>query len=873
VERRLKNFTVKPLAAAIGSIGLATALAGAPVAWAEEENAEEIVEEVIVTGSRIKRTGNTMSRPMISITSEALDASGAVSVADALRESTLNSLGSFRESSGNSAQSNAYVNLRGAGPERTLVLLNGRRTTGSPSLGGGGIVNLNMLPRETIDRIEIIPDGASAVYGSDAVAGVINIIMKDEYEGLSVKTRYGSRSRDGGEEIGVSLLAGASTDRGSFVAGFEHDSRDAIFDADRAFTAASKTDKNGDGVIQGYQETVGISIYGYTLFNPAYNQSAYDANNTDSWFYHPGANCSEGDGFQGEMEYFGLGKYCGYAYALVSANRASLDRNNAWISADYEITDNVELFFDLVWTGTESFGRYAPPAARGPVIPGDTRNLIVSPTQGEIQAEEGLFRWTPIGFRDNVVNDNLLDINIGLKGDLNDNISWEAYATVSEYIATSVGTYYLNYAGLNHNINKEIDDYDQFVANLKHTTLNDDRQVMKKFYLGAQWDMFEMAGGQASSYFAIEQFETNYTALVDAQSEAGLVGGSAGNSAQGNRSVTAFLAETILPVTNWMEVDLAARYDQYSDVGSAVTPRVGVTAQVPSLPALTVRASYGKGFKAPDLSDLFGATAFSASSGTDYYGCQLNNIEFSKCPNQQFNTYIGSNPDLKAENSSSYSFGVEYDFSDNWQAALTYWNLELEDAISMTSAQDQLNVDYRSGGNNPNVVRIGAAVQSIYAGYQNAAVPVERNGVDLTVKGLVETGYGRFKIRGDISHYLNYDEELTYGTGDLYNAAGTLGFSKWRANALVRWSMDDYFASLSWNYIGASESNESGDEYPQWDVFNARVGYDLGERGMVTLVVRNLLDRDPLLDDGEMVNEYMYDLTGRVVTLTYSVEM
>ena len=91
---------------------------------------------------------------------------------------------------------------------------------------------------------------------------------------LSCQNRYGTRSRDGGEEIGVSLLTGASTDRGSFVAGFEHDSRDAIFDADRAFTAARKEDKNGDGVIQGYQETVGISIYGYTLLNPAYDSSS-----------------------------------------------------------------------------------------------------------------------------------------------------------------------------------------------------------------------------------------------------------------------------------------------------------------------------------------------------------------------------------------------------------------------------------------------------------------------------------------------------------------------------------------------------------------------------------------------------------------------
>lgn len=870
----MKNFTVKPLAAAIGSIGLATALTAVPIAWAEEENAEEIVEEVLVTGSRIKRTGNTLSRPVISMTADAMTASGAVSVADALRESTLNSLGSFRESSGSSAQSNATIDLRGAGAERTLVLLNGRRTTGSPSLGGGGTINLNMLPRENIDRIEIIPDGASAIYGSDAVAGVVNVILKDEYEGFTLKTRYGTRSRDGGEEIGVSLLTGASSDRGSFVAGFEHDSRDPIFDADRAFTAARKEDRNGDGVIQGYEETVGISIYGYTLLNPAYDSSlSYDPDNTDSWLYHPGANCSTTDGFQGEMEYFGLGKYCGYAYALVSANRTSLDRNNAWISADYEITDDVELFFDVLWSGIETFGRYAPPAAPGPVIPGDPRNQIISPTQGTIEATRGYFRWTPIGFRDNVNNDNLLDINFGLRGSLSDNVSWEAYATVSEYVATSVGTYYLSYAGLDYNISQEVDDFDEFVANLKHTTLNDDRQVMKKFFVGAQWDMFEMAGGQASSYFGLEQFETNYTALVDAQSEAGLVGGSAGNSAQGNRSVTAVFAETILPVTDWMEIDLAARYDSYSDVGSAVTPRVGVTANVPSLPALTVRASYGEGFKAPELSDLFGATAFSASSGTDYYGCQVNDIDLADCPQQQFNTYIGSNPNLKAENSSSYSLGVEYDITDDWQAALTYFNLELEDAISLTSAQDQLDVDYQTNGNNPNVVRIGAAVQSISAGYQNAVVPVERNGLDLRVIGSLETSYGRFGFIGDIAHYLTYDTELSYGTGDLYNAAGNLGFTKWRANALIRWSMDDYFASLSWNYIGSSESNSSDEKYPQWDVFSGSVGYDFGERGTLRLQVRNMFDRDPLLDDGEMVNEYIYDLSGRVVTLNYTVEM
>ena len=161
----------------------------------------------------------------------------------------------------------------------------------------------------------------------------------------------------------------------------------------------------------------------------------------------------------------------------------------------------------------------------------------------------------------------------------------------------------------------------------------------------------------------------------------------------------------------------------------------------------------------------------------------------------------------------------------------------------------------------------------IDAGFQNAVVPLERDGIDLNVNGLIETGYGSFTVGGEISHYLTYDEEVSYGTGDLTNAAGTLGFTKWMATALVGWSMNDYSASLSWRYVGASESNVSDEEYPQWDTFNARVGYSMGEKGSINLAVRNLFDRDPLLRDGQMANEYLYDLTGRVISVSYVLEM
>ena len=284
----------KPLAVAVAAaLGASSFALSAPVlAQDSVDEAGEPLEEIVTTGSRIKRSTNTNSQEIITFTIEDMELSGDISVADALRSSTMNSLGSFRESSGNSAQSNATVNLRGVGAARSLILLNGRRVVGSPSLGGGGTVNLNMIPFSAVDRIEVIADGASAIYGSDAIAGVVNVILKKNYDGMRFSARYGDRENDDGSETGFSMMTGASNDRGSVTMGLEWDTRDPIFDADRDFTKASWFDADGDGYIEGYAETVGTSFYGYTVFNPDYDDTlAFDPNNTASWEVSPGNNC------------------------------------------------------------------------------------------------------------------------------------------------------------------------------------------------------------------------------------------------------------------------------------------------------------------------------------------------------------------------------------------------------------------------------------------------------------------------------------------------------------------------------------------------------------------------------------------------------
>ena len=885
-------FTRKPLSIAMAAaFGVASAgsMMSSAVHAQEAVTDDSMIEEIVTTGSRIKRSTNTQSQEIITITAEDMQLSGDISVADALRSSTMNSLGSFRESSGSSAQSNATLNLRGVGSSRTLILINGRRVVGSPSLGGGGTVNLNMIPFSAVDRVELIADGASAVYGSDAVAGVVNVILKKNYDGMKVSARWGDRSRDDGVEKSFSVLMGATGDKSSVTMGLEYDSREPIFDADRDYTAARYSDLDGDGDITGYNETVGVSFYGYTLVNPAYEPPTitnpadpdgdpldnplyrpYDPNDRTTWQVTPGANCQDGvNGFAGEMRadaVFGpdAGFYCGYAFALVSANRAGVERLNGWVSAEYELTDSIDVYADAIFSQNESFGRYAPPAATGPTIPGDARN--------DIDATFGYFRWTDIGTRDNVVNDTFTDINVGAKGDITDEISWEVGYTFSKYVSSSVGNYYLNYAGLAYNVYYEIDDFDTFVANLKHTTLNDDRQSMNKMFGGMQFDMFEMDGGTASVYAGVEYYTMDYNALVDAQSEAGLVGGSAGNSAAGYRDVTAFAAEAIFPVTDWLEVDAALRYDDYSDFGSATSPRVGATMAIPGFEAIRVKASYGQGFRAPDLSSLYGATSFSAEFATDYWLCEQQGVD--PCPSRQFDTYIGPNPDLDAETSETWSIAVEYTFLDNWVASINYFNLDLSDSINYVSAQDQLNVDYANGGSSAAVTRgANGGVSEISAGYDNGQTDLNRSAIDFALRGAYETEYGTFGMALNSTMYQNYDVEETYGTGETYDAVGTLGFPEWRTNLYLDWSMGDFFATFNYDYIGESQSRLTSTKWDGWDVMNASVGYNWADYGTFTLGANNITDEDPLLDSiGQPVDEYQYDQTGRVVYIRYTKE-
>src|SRR5210317_404382 len=323
------------------ALGLTSSLALSTAAVAQDEQVEDgeaVLEEVLVTGSRIVRTDRfEAGGQVVAIDEGTIDSLAALNVADVIRSSPLNAYGSFNERSGSSAGSNATFNLRGLGSSRTLVLLDGARIPGSPNLGADSM-NINMLPMAAIQRIDILADGASAVYGSDAVAGVVNMVTHKSFDGMEIKLRYGDRDRDDGGDVAASLLAGASNERGNVVFAFEYSKRDPIFDADREFTAPWQIDFNGDGMIDIYDETDGISYYGRTW-------NIYDDNED---IYAASPDCPTTGGFVGVLGAANLGDpdgtVCGFAYAGVSANRAELEKVNAYMYSEFEISEGHTMF-------------------------------------------------------------------------------------------------------------------------------------------------------------------------------------------------------------------------------------------------------------------------------------------------------------------------------------------------------------------------------------------------------------------------------------------------------------------------------------------------------------------------------------------------
>ncbi|HEX7030522.1 MAG TPA: TonB-dependent receptor [Gammaproteobacteria bacterium] len=895
----------------------------------EEEEAAEL-EAVKVTGTRITRQALEGATPVSVYDRVELDISGEISVSDFLRETTFNSFGSFRETSGSSAQSQSTLSLRGVGSGRTLVLVNGRRLPGSPVLGGA-VQNLNTIPMAAVERIDILRDGASAIYGSDAVGGVVNIILRDDYEGMQVNVSHGDLSTSDADEVAYNIVGGITSDRGNVTWTIDHTARGLVYNRETAFVDEEK----------GLDTRIGISPYGYpgsyevsgeVLVNPVTGET-YEPGEGFTVFspIAPDPRCPAelGDPTYPDssvVELFTGNFVCSYNHPSLSASMASTKRTSLSVMTNYDINDAVEFFGRFTYSRHESFGVFAPAPAYFPDImeadnpnypdfAPDTITWYADPETGEPTSAttEGAIEQTltgdfplslylrtvPLGTRDGDVRDYQLDVVAGVRGFANllGGMDWEIGAQHNRFEIDEFGSGY----GLNSVLYEVIGDgsLDPFgeldpevLAAVLHTTAKKAQMLYKGFDGQASLDLFSMPYGTVAAAFGFEYADESYFEDYDAQSSAGNVFGSAGNDTGGGRTRSAVFAEVLVPLLPTLEANLAVRRDEYSDFGSTTNPKLSF--RWAPTDAWLFRASYGESFIAPDLGTLYAATSFSAESLIDRVGCEADGGTGPRCGSQQYDTYfygaatVGAN--LQPETAENFTLGAVWSPSSTFSAGLDYYDITLDNVI-VQDAQALLDAEFegRPLPTGAAVVRQNGRIIRIDAPPINGK-GFETSGIDLDIQKRFELGgLGMLRTSLQWSHILKYDQQLLEGAG-VEDQLDLAGQPSDRGVLSLTWLIGAFTTSLQYNILPSTTAGVSGDwenaaagdpnaqeriarDVDAWNTLDLQISYATPWNGKLSIGARNVTAEDPPLDETFGYPYYdneLYNPFGRVTYARYT---
>lgn len=846
------------------------------------------LERIEVTGSRIKRADVEGALPVTVIDRQQLELSGDTSVADFLRNTTFNSFGSFRPQSGSSAQSFAGLSLRGLGTGRTLILIDGRRAPTAPNVGSAQ--DLNSIPLAAVERIEILSDGASAIYGTDAIGGVVNIITRRDFNGVEVNAGISNPKRAGGETEEGSVIFGTSGDRGSLLAGVSYSNRGIIFQRERPWSSGgASTFSNNFRVATPAAGT----LYGFTPGGFIPGGASVPGGCSDPGF----SVASNGN--------------CVYDFTSTAADEAEIRNSAIFARGTYEINDSWTTYLNASVSRVESFGRYAPVPSSpwpggAPFIPVGSPNhpAVRFPNDARYDANVPYFlnhRFAALGPRDTSTDANTylmdfgfdgrvgnFDINLGMR-----RVDSQYYDLGRNYVVGGIaqqlianGTYNIYAPSANP----------QSVLNSMIATINrDGRTTLDEIYASFATDLFEMGGGMAGIFVGAEYRDETYADIYDTLQSSGQIVGSAGNSAFGGRDLTSFFFEALFPVLDNLEINVAARHDRYSDYGSDTSPKISF--RWTPIESLVLRASYGEGFAAPNLSITTQQPSFGAANTNDRRTCEA----FFGNPvcQTQVTTYSIANPNLTSEQSEQFSAGVAWDAAEWLNLSLDYYDIGITNRVAGIGLGQIINCLDGAGSNCPGglsnlpanvsppapalglgVARDPVSGAILYAqlGFGNLGT-LDTSGLDFNLRTNFDLGdFGGLRNELQIGYVRDYKVD----GGD--NIIGEPGVPKYRASLSNRWNYGDFGLAWNLNYIhntlstnglrvaaGLPDSNLPL-RTPSWTTHDLQFTWSAPWNGRVALGVQNLTDKDPPLDPfyGRGFDFELYDAYGRVPYVRYT---
>ncbi|MFC5576971.1 TonB-dependent receptor [Lysobacter niabensis] len=879
----MKSLRPKTLAKAIQlslllSLPVVAAAQDQPAPAAPEQRATTL-DTVTVTGSRIKQANLVTAQPVFILDRQKLEKTGVQTVGEVLQQLTasgqalnakFNSSGNFGYPSdgGGIGAGSAQVDLRNLGSKRVLVLVDGIRWVNESSASGvSGSADVNTIPLAIVERIEVLEDGASAIYGSDAIAGVINIITRRNFEGAEAHAYYGEYE-DGGGTTEMSMTLGGGGERFNAVFGASYYEQKSIssgsWEQSSFPTPGTGVRGGSSGTPQGRATFCDPSIadptqYGFcdpagemwfdVTLNNGTTTPSWDPNNPTGGTYH---NFSGADRFN----------FAPYNLLLTPSKRKAL-----FTSLNYDLTDNVRLHAKALYNNRTSTNQAAPePIFVGPFAGtgGIADTIIVHADNpynpfGITLDPATNFGWVtrrPVEVGPRIFNQDVDTIyfNLGLDGTLDAGdrtYGWDVNAVHSEnkaeqhffngynvaklklalgdpaVCALVAGCVPLDlFGGQGRPMTQEMIDY------IRTEQIDSSKQTLDLFSANITGDLFNIADRTAGFAAGFEHRKYKGEFNPDPLRQTGESQDSFAAAVSAEYDVDELYAEANFPVLSTLEISAALRYSDYSTFGDATTGKVGFRWQ--PVEDFVFRGTYSEGFRAPNLGELYGLTQFGAtivdpcgSTGNPgpadpsfAAGCAAQGAPptFEQA-NTQITTFTGGNPNLEPEESDSYTFGMVYSpswaegmsWSDKLDFELGYYHHEIDGAIQPRDIQALLEACLREGGvGTPSCApfsRQPSGNLNPPENFLDNLATIETDGVDIKVNWIgPEWSWGRLTA-GLQSTYVNDYEAVDIDGNKSQREVGIEvndgAIPEWQTNVQLGWVMGDWDVSWTTRYISS----------------------------------------------------------------------
>ena len=891
-SQRLRRAVRTTLAAAF-ALSAATAAQGQD----QDRDAAEL-GTVVVTGSRIARPDLASNSPISIITEDFFAQKGTVNVEEVLNQLPQVVPGLTAQVN-NGGDGTATVDLRGLGPTRTLVLINGRRFVPATNTGR---TDLNAIPANLIERIEVVTGGASAVYGSDALSGVVNFILKDDYEGVEIGTRYGQSAQGDADTFDVHALLGGNfaDDRGNATVAATYYERDPLFQDAREHSAIDLQGNGSATGIAGRLDNSPFNPYGAFGTAPANSNYAFNQDGTPRRFVNamPETNGGVGDRYN----------FAPINYLQTPQKRYTLD---AFLK--YDVGASVQAYAELYYIKNRAKANLAPTPATNLVLPvtnplltQETRDLLATRADPNAPA---IFRRRMVEFGERIADANFdtSQVIMGLNGDIGQDWGWDlfySYGRTGESIGilgdisetrlnaslagcpTGAGTVpdcrVVDFFGPNKITPEDVDflripsAVDTFVF---------ERQNVQGTVNGT---LFEMPAGNLGAAFGFEYREDSSDFVPSDSSQRGdLSGFNALSPIAGSFDVKEIYAEFNVPLLkevpgfHTLTIEAAGRYSDYSSVGALTTYKAGL--EWKPISQLKFRSTFANANRAPSVFELFQAGDQSFPTVTDPCAladaanqpqavpdsvaavCRLSGLpgdgRYPAQANSQVQAQLVGNSALSEESSDTVTFGVVWqpEYIKNLSATVDYYDIKVDGFVARLSGGAVAQVEQ--------CFNSGIATAADYASDENCQF-IARNpsGELLITQPLVNTGtlttkgfdvalqyafglpseLGRMSVRVDANMLdeFNLDGEEYSGlsSGDF----GTL--PELRTNMRLVYDIGAFQTSLNWQRIGAVDERpgDGGDTHiDAWNYFDLFTRYTFAEKFTLSAGVSNLLDEDP----------------------------